>query len=144
MYHHVSLVVVGGADVSEDHGTLGDFFGLLDHTSLLGELRIKMNGEDNRVSKLAALATPLQDGGSHPLRVVFLQKADGEPICKEMKKDSLEDLLLVGPHHPFICSEEVLQRADMTVHELFKPTFQLQNRMSTAEDLEGIYGLRPS
>ena len=58
-HHHVLLVVEGRADVAEDHGALGDLLGLFDQAGGLGELRMRMDGEDHGVGELAALATPL-------------------------------------------------------------------------------------
>lgn len=58
-HHHVLLVVEGRTDVAEDHGALRDLLGLLDQAGRLGELHMRMGGEDHGVGKLAALATPL-------------------------------------------------------------------------------------
>ena len=58
-HYHVLLVVEGRADVAEYHGALGDLLGLLDQAGRLGELRMRMGGEDHGVGELAALATPL-------------------------------------------------------------------------------------
>ena len=58
-HHHVLLVVEGRTDVAEDHGALRDLLGLFDQAGRLGELRMRMGGEDHGVGELAALATPL-------------------------------------------------------------------------------------
>ena len=123
-YHHVLLVVEGRTDVAEDHGALRDLLGLFDQAGGLGELHMRMGGEDHGVGKLAALATPLQDAGSHPLGVLFLQEGDADPTAEERTEDALKNLLLTCPHHLFVCSEQVLQGAEMAVHELFKATSQ--------------------
>ena len=57
--HHHVLLVEGRTDVAEDHGALGDLLGLFDQAGCLGELRMRMGGDDHGVGELAALATPL-------------------------------------------------------------------------------------
>ena len=80
-----------------------------------------MEGDGDGVGEPATLATPLQDGGRHPLGVVFLQEGDADPVAERKREASLQNLLLVCPHHLFICGKKVLQSAEMAVHELFKP-----------------------
>ncbi len=64
-------------------------------------------------------------------------------MAEERTEDALKNLLLTCPHHLFVCSKQVLQGAEMAVHELFKATLQLLNEMGTVEHLEEICESRP-
>lgn len=78
-YDDALLVVVGGADVAQDHRALGHLLRLLNRTIGLGELRVRGEWWNDGVRQLPTLATPLENGRRHPLRAVFLQKGHAAP-----------------------------------------------------------------